>query len=186
MIRRTITTNLTGLLTFIMLVFGLERANAQTGTGSNMNRQILAFSLFDKTGKQLTDEDLKTGLVKVYSLRESSKAFYPQLAFDKETGLFTFSEPVLSYGIALAFVTPAETMYVFTHGRFGPPRTIDGIKIQKGSYIFSSNDFAKSNVIKVDDWSQYLEDETPVAKQDLSAYNDQLQGKRPVPLLKKE
>lgn len=86
--------------------------------------------------------------------------------------------------MALAFVTPTETMFVTVYGRRGQSRTIDGIKLQKGSYMLTSNDFAGRNELKIENWASFLEDETPPSKQDLSSYQASLKGKTAISVTK--
>ena len=166
------------LLTLLAFILCSGFVSAQ-----NLMQQKLTFSLFDKTGKQLTDADFTAGQIKVFSLREAKVASYPKMSYNKDTKQFTFTESVMSPGIVLAFATPTDTMYISVYGR-NTDRLIDGITVQNGSYILTSNEFAGQKQLKVKDWANYLEDETPAAKQDLSSYVEILKEKSPVALVK--
>jgi hypothetical protein len=165
-------------LAFTLLVISASLAQAQ-----NFKRQYIGFTLLDKAGKELTDAAIATGKVKVYSLREAKVSTDPHLSFDKTKKTFTYSESVLSPGIILAFVSPADTMFVSVYGRGGADRVIQGINMQRGSYVLTSNEFAGNKVLKVGNWNDYLEDEEPAEKQDISGLVAILRTKQPISLV---
>lgn len=162
-----------------ILNFALNQAIAQT-----YSKQSLSFTLADKTGKTYTDEAIINGTVKIYSLRDAKMSRGQQLTFTKENNLFTFSEEVFSPGLSLAFVNLTDTMYVEVYGRSAVHRVLDGIKLQKGSFSLTSNDFAAGKTLKINQWETYLTEEVPVKEQNLAEYARELAGKKPVLLLK--
>ena len=146
-------------------------------------RQKISFSMVDKAGQPLTDAAINTGQIKLFSTREAKVSTDPHLSFNKKTNLFDFSESVYSPGISLAFVSATDTMYVSVYGRADANRVIDGVKVQKGSYVLTSNDFAPNKHLKVDNWQKYLEDDVPVDKQDLSPFAEHLRNKKPISMV---
>jgi len=146
-------------------------------------RQHLTFSLLDDAGQPLTDAAINTGLIKLYSVREAKVSTDPHLSFDKKTNLFAFSESVYSPGISLAFISTTDTMYISVYGRSDANRVIDGIKVQRGSYVLTSNEFARNKHLKVDSWQKYLEDGVPAAKQDLLPFAEHLINKKTITLV---
>jgi hypothetical protein len=148
----------------------------------NYSRQGITFTLVDKAGAAITGEALVSGQIKIYSLREAKVAKDQQLTYNPENKRFTFREAVVSPGITLALVSPADTMFLSIFGRSGPERVLDGLTIQKGSYVLTSNEFA-GKYLKAGNWDVYLEDEVPALKQDLSSYVHQLKDKKSVSLV---
>jgi len=146
-------------------------------------RQQISFSLVDDAGQPLNAAAINTGSIKLYSIREAKVSTDPHLSFDMKTNLFNFSESVYSPGISLAFVSATDTMYVSVYGRADASRVIDGIKVQKGSFVLTSNEFAKNKLLKVDNWQKYLEDGVPATKQDLSAFAEHLRNKKPISMV---
>ncbi len=166
-------------LFFIWLIgFGGLPASAQT-----FSKQTLAFTLSDKSGTVYSEEAIKNGTVKIYSLREAKLSKNQNLTFQKATNQFHFSEDIYSPGLSLAFVSPTDTMYLEVYGRSATHRTIDGIKIQKGSYSLTSNDFASGKTVKITHWDTYVTDEVPVKEQNLAEYAQELRNKKPVLLM---
>ena len=165
-------------LAFLLVAFTTSWTQAQ-----NFKRQYLSFTLVDKEGKALTDAAIATGKVKIYSLREAKVATDPHLSFDRTKKTFTFSESVLSPGISLGLVTPTDTMIISIYGRGGTDRMLEGINIQRGSYVLTSNEFAKNKQLKVENWSNFLEDEEPADKQNLSGPVAILRTKQPISLV---
>ena len=101
------------LLTLLAIIVCSSFVGAQ-----NLMQQKLTFSLFDKTGKQLTDADFTEKQIKVYSLREAKVASYPKMSYNKETKQFTFTESAMSPGISAGFsYSPTDTMYISVYGR---------------------------------------------------------------------
>lgn len=149
----------------------------------NFAKQGISFTLLAKDGTRVTDEAILNGTVKIYSLRETKVAKEQALTYNKENKQFTFTETAASPGISLALVSSTDTMYISLFGRPRLDRVIDGINLQRGSYILTSNEFGSNKYFKVDDWSAYLEDEVQAAKQDLSAYAHQLKSKNPITLV---
>lgn len=166
------------VLSFIFIILSATLLLAQT-----FSRQKIVFSLFDKQGKQLTAAAISSGQVKVYSLREAKTITHSHLSFDKKSKLFTFSESAISPGMRLAFISGADTMFVSLYGRAFNNRTIKGIRVQPGSYVLTSNEFAGQQQLQVKDWRAYLEDELAPQQQDLTAYRASLKGKKPVGLV---
>ncbi len=164
--------------TFLGLVLGITLVVAQT-----FSKQGISFSLFDKNGTRLTEEAISNGTIKVYSLREQNGAKDQMLTYNKERQLFSLAETVVSPGISLALVSPTDTMYIAVFGRSGTDRVIEGITVQRGSYVLTSNEFGNNKQFNVTDWSPYLEDEEPASTQDLSAYAFQLKSKNPITLV---
>lgn len=153
------------------------------GWSQYFTRQKIYFSLYDKAGQPLNDAPINTGAIKLFSVREAKVSTDPHLSFDKKTNLFEFSESVYSPGISLAFVSATDTMYISVYGRNDASRVIDGITVQKGSYVLTSNEFAANKRLKVKSWQDHLEDNTPVAKQDFSALAEQLRNKKPISMV---
>ena len=149
----------------------------------NFKRQYIGFTLVDKDGKELTDAALATGKVKIFTLREAKVATDPHLSFDRVKKTFSFSESVVSPGISLAFVSPTDTMFISVYGRGGADRFIQGIQVQRGSYVLTSNEFTGNKQLKIDNWKNFLEDEEPVEKQNLSGLIATLKTKRPISLV---
>jgi hypothetical protein len=148
----------------------------------NFNPQGITFTLVDNEGAPITGEELANGDIKVYSLREAKVAKDQQLTYNPENQRYTFTEAVISPGISLALVSPTDTMFLSIFGRSAPNRVIEGLKIQKGSYFLTSNEFS-GKYLKAENWDTYLEDEVPAAKQDLSSYIHQLKDKKAVTLV---
>jgi hypothetical protein len=148
----------------------------------NFYPQGITFTLVDPAGAPLTGEALATGQIKVYSLRETKAAKDQQLTYNPANKRFTFTEAAVSPGISLALVNATDTMYLSIFGRSRPDRVIDGLRIQKGSYFLTSNEFA-GKYLKVGNWDTYLEDEVAAVKQDLSSYIFQLKDKKPIILV---
>jgi len=146
-------------------------------------RQHISFGLVDNAGQPLTAAAINTGSIKLYSVREAKVSTDPHLSFDIKTNLFAFSESVYSPGISLAFISATDTMYVSVYGRSDANRVIEGIKVQRGSYVLNSNDFARNKHLKVENWQKYLEDGVPATKQDLVPFAEHLRNKRPVTLV---
>jgi len=146
-------------------------------------RQKIYFSLLDDAGQPLTDAAISTGQIKLFSAREAKVSTDPHLSFDKKTNLFEFSESVYSPGISLAFVSDTDTMYVSVYGRSNANRVIDGVKVQRGSYVLTSNEFAPNKHLKVENWKTYLEDGVPAAKQDISPLAENLRDKKPISMV---
>ncbi|MGV3505223.1 MAG: hypothetical protein ACO1O1_16045 [Adhaeribacter sp.] len=165
-----------GLALLLLMTLALA-AWAQTFT-----RQGITFTLADQAGEPISGEVLANGEVKIYSLREAKVAKDQQLVYHPEKQRFTFTESVVSPGISLALVSPTDTMFLSVFGRSGPDRVIDSLQIRKGSYVLTSNEFS-GKYLKVSNWDNYLEDEVPAAKQDLSSYIFQLKDKKPVSLV---
>jgi hypothetical protein len=164
----------------LTLIFLLTLALA--GQAQNFSRQGITFTLVDSAGAALSGEALATGALKLYSLRETTAAKDQQLTYNPGNKRFTFTESVVSPGLSLALVSATDTMFVSIFGRSGPDRVIDGLRIQKGSYVLTSNEFA-GKYLKVGNWDTYLEDEVPAVKQDLSSYVFQLKDKKSVILV---
>lgn len=150
--------------------------------GQTFSREQILFTLFDKSGKQFTDAAIKAGQVRVYSLREPKTITHSHLNFDHSSKYFTFAESAISPGMLLAFVTATDTMYVSFYGR-SANRTIDGIKVQKGSYVLTSGEFAGQKLLQVKNWNKYLEEELAPAQQDLTAYRAMFKNKKPIGLV---
>jgi hypothetical protein len=165
------------LLALALMVISATMMQAQ-----NFSRQSLIFSLFDKNGTQLTDAAISSGKVKVYSLRESKSITHSHLNFDRTSKYFTFSESAISPGMSLAIVSATDTMYLSLYGRT-TGRVIDGIRVQKGSYVLSSNEFAGRKELKVESWDKYLEDGLAPPQQDVASYITALKAKRPIGLV---
>ncbi|WP_026461940.1 hypothetical protein [Adhaeribacter aquaticus] len=165
-------------LTLILVVVSATLVLAQT-----FSKQGISFTLFDKSGNQLTNEAITSGQVKVYSLRPENAAKEQQLSYNRITKRFIFTESAISPGISLALASPTDTMYISVYGRSGTDRVIEGLKVQRGSYVLTSNEFAGRKLLKVDNWEEFLEDETPAAEQDLSAYRNDLRDKKEVTLV---
>lgn len=146
------------------------------------SRQKIMFTLFDKNGTQLTGAAINSGQIRVYTLREAKTITHSHLSFDKSSKYFTFGESAHSPGMLLAFVTATDTMYVSIFGR-SSNRTIEGIKVQKGSYVLTSNEFAGQKLLKVDNWQKFLEEGTPVPQQELASYRVLLKDKKPVEMV---
>jgi hypothetical protein len=146
------------------------------------SRHKLMFSLFDKNGNQLTGSAISSGKVRVYTLREPKTITHSHLTYDRVSKYFTFAESAVSPGMMLAFVTATDIMYVSLYGR-AAERILDGIQVQNGSYVLSSNDFGSQKQLKVASWAKYLEDEVAPQQQDLTSYQAQLKDKRPVELV---
>jgi hypothetical protein len=164
------------------LTFTLLLVVAVVVWAQQVNRQGITFTLVDQAGAPISGEVLANGDIKVYSLREAKVAKDQQLLYNPEKQRFTFTETVVSPGISLALVSPTDTMYLSVFGRSGPDRVIEGLRIQKGSYLLTSNEFSGKH-LKVENWDLYLEDEVPAEKQDLSSYVFQLKDKKPVILV---
>lgn len=158
-------------------------ASATWVWAQNFAKQSISFSLFDKNGQRLTEAAVLDSTIRVYSLREEKVAKEQTLTYDKEKQLFTFSESTVSPGISLAFVSPTDTMYISLFGRMATGRVIDGITVQRGSYVLTSNEFSGNKHFKITSWENYLEDEEPAAKQNLSAYAHQLKSKKRITLV---
>jgi hypothetical protein len=165
------------MLSLALVVISATMMQAQT-----FSRQKLMFSLFDQSGTQLTDAAIKSGKVRVYSLREAKTITHSHLNFDRTNKYFTFSESAISPGMLLAFVSAADTMYLSVYGRT-TDRVIDGLKVQKGSYVLTSGEFAGRKQLKVESWNQFLEDGAAPQQQDLASYKVLLKNKRPVELV---
>lgn len=148
----------------------------------NYNRQGITFSLVDAEGAPITGEVVANGDIRVYSLREAKAAKDQQLSYNPENQRYTFTEAVISPGISLALVSPTDTMFLAIFGRSAPNRVIEGLKIQKGSYFLTSNEFS-GKYMKAENWDLYLEDEVAAEKQDLSSYLFQLKDKKPITLV---
>lgn len=166
-----------GFLSLALVVISATLMQAQT-----FSRQKLVFSLFDKNGTQLTDAAIKSGKVSVYSLREAKTITHSHLNFDRTNKYFTFSESAISPGMMLAFVSATDTMYLSLYGRT-TDRVIDGLKLQKGSYVLSSSEFAGRKQLKVENWTQFLEEGLAPQQQDLASYKALFKDKRPVELV---
>ncbi|GEO06391.1 hypothetical protein AAE02nite_40550 [Adhaeribacter aerolatus] len=166
-------------LVIVLLAISVSLVWAQ-----NFSRQGISFMLYDKTGKPLTDAVIKNFQYRVYSLRDPKTVTDPHLSFEKDTNLFTFTESAVSPGISLAFISPTDTMYVQVFGRSKPDKVIDGITVQKGSYVLTSNEFSGNKRLKVENWSDFLEDEESVDKQDLNKFSHILRDKKPVSIVK--
>lgn len=151
-------------LTGLAVLLGATLVWAQT-----FYQQTISFSLFDKSGTRLTDAAVMDSTVRIYSMRETKVAKNQNLTYDKQKQLFTFTESTVSPGISLAFVSATDTMYVSLFGRAGAGRIIDGIRVQRGSYMLTSNEFSGTKHLRVSSWEEYLEDEEPATQQDLSA-----------------
>ena len=149
------------------------------------SRHKIMFTLSDKSGTQLTGAAISTGKVRVYTLREAKTITHSHLSFDKKSKYFTFGESAISPGMLLAFVSATDTMYVSFFGR-SSNRILDGIKVQQGSYVLTSNEFAGQKVLQVDNWNKYLEEGTPVPQQDLSMYRALFKDKQPLPLVDRQ
>lgn len=158
-----------------LLGFGLLQAQ-------NFSRQQVVFSLFDKNGTQLTNAAITTGKVRVYTLREAKTITHSHLSYDRSNKYFTFGESAISPGMMLALVSGVDTMYLSLYGRANG-RTIDGLRVHKGSFVLTSDDFAGQKSLKVDNWSKYLEDGQAPQQQDLSSYRALLKNKKPVQLV---
>lgn len=150
----------------------------------NFSRQGISFTLFDKTGKPLTDAVINNGQYRLYSLRDPKTVTDPHLSFEKTTQLFTFTESAISPGISLALISPTDTMYISVFGRSKPDKIIDGIKVQKGSYVLTSNEFSGNKRLKVESWNNFLEEEEPAEKQDLNRFSHILRDKKPISIVK--
>ena len=166
------------------LVLVLLAVSATWVWAQNFSRQGISFALYDKTGKPLTEAVINNGQYRVYSLRDPKTVTDPHLSFEKTTKLFTFTESAVSPGISLAFISPTDTMYVSVFGRSKPDKVIDGITVQKGSYVLTSNEFAGNKHLKVENWASFLEDEEPVEKQNLNRFSDVLRDKKPISIVK--
>ena len=166
-------------LVLILLAVSVTMVWAQT-----FSRQGISFVLFDQTGKPLTDAVINNGKYRVYSLRDPKTVTDPHLSFEKATNLFTFTESAVSPGISLAFISPTDTMYISVFGRSKPDKIIDGIAVQKGSYVLTSNEFSGNKRLKVESWANFLEDEEPVDKQNLNRFSDILRDKKPISIVK--
>jgi hypothetical protein len=168
------------VLSLVLVAGSFTLLTAQTFT-----RQRLTFSLSDKNGTPLTGAAISSGKVKVFTLREAKTITHSHLSYDRKTKDFIFAESAISPGMSLAFVSAGDTMYVSLYGRF-TERSIQGIKVQKGSYVLSSNEFGGKKQLEVDNWNKYLEDQTPAPQQDLSAYRAMIKDKRPVELVERQ
>ena len=146
------------------------------------SQQGITFTIVDQEGAPITGEVLANGDIKVYSLRDTLVARNQQLSYNPENQRYTFTEEVISPGISLALVSPTDTMFLSIFGRSAPNRLIDGLKIQKGSYFLTSNEFS-GKYLKAENWDIYLENEVPAAKQDLTSYLHQLKDKKAVTLV---
>jgi len=166
------------------LLLALLVMSATVVWAQNFSRQGISFSLFDKTGKQLTDAAIVTGQVKVYSLREAKTATDPHVSYDKTSKLFTFTESVISPGIMMALVSATDTMYLSVYGRSGPDRVIDGLTVQKGNYVLTSNEFGGRKRLKVESWNNYIEAEDPDASKNLASLAHVLKEKTPISIVK--
>jgi hypothetical protein len=164
------------------LAFTVAMALTLAVWAQNFYQQGISFTLVDTAGASITQEALANGQIRVYSLREAKVAKDQQLTYNPENKRFTFTESVMSPGISLALISPSDTMFLSVFGRSRPDRVIDSLRIQKGSYLLTSNEFA-GKYLKVADWNTYLEDEVPADKQDLSSYIFQLKDKKPVTLV---
>jgi hypothetical protein len=165
-----------------MLSLALVAISATIMQAQTFSRQKLRFSLFDKNGTPLTDAAISSGKVRVYSLREAKTKTHSHLNFDRSSKYFTFSESTISPGIMLAFVSATDTMYLSLYGRT-TDRVIEGLKVQKGSYVLSSSEFAGQKQLKVNSWKQFLEDGVAPQQQDLASYKALLKNKKPVELV---
>jgi hypothetical protein len=166
------------------LLFVLLAISATWVWAQSFSRQGISFVLLDQTGKPLTEAVIKNFQYRVYSIRDPKTVTDPHLSFEKDTNLFTFTESAVSPGISLAFISPTDTMYVQVFGRSKPDKIIDGIKVQKGSYVLTSNEFSGSKRLKVENWNEFLEDEEAVEKQDLSKFSHILRDKKPISIVK--
>lgn len=157
-----------------------------TGTwvwAQNFSRQGISFKLLDKAGTPLTDAVIANGQYRVYSLRDPKTVTDPHLSYDKASNLFTFTESAISPGISLAFISPTDTMYISVFGRSKADKVIDGITVQKGSYVLTSNEFSGNKNLQVTSWSDFLEDEEPADRQDLNRFSHILRDKKPVSIV---
>lgn len=164
-------------LLLVLALMGSSWLEAQT-----FSRQQLQFNLFDKNGTQLTNAAITTGKVRVYTLREPKTITHSHLSYDRTSKYFTFGESAVSPGMMLALVSAADTMYLSVYGRANG-RSIDGLRVHKGSFVLSSDHFAGQKQLKIENWSAYLEDGTAPQQQDLSAYRALLKNKKPVQLV---
>jgi hypothetical protein len=164
-------------LALALVVISATLMQAQT-----FSRQKLVFSLFDKNGTQVTEAAINSGKVRVYSLREAKTITHSHLNFDRTNKYFTFSESAISPGMMLAFVSATDTMYLSLYGRT-TDRVIEGLKVQKGSYVLTSSEFAGQKQLKVKSWAPFLEDGVAPQQQDLASYKVLLRDKRPVELV---
>ncbi|KAA5548661.1 hypothetical protein [Adhaeribacter rhizoryzae] len=166
------------------LVVILLAISASLVWAQSFSRQGISFVLLDKTGKPLTDAVINNFQYRIYSLRDPKTVTDPHLSFEKDTNLFTFTESAVSPGISLAFISPTDTMYVQVFGRSKPDKVIDGVTVQKGSYVLTSNEFSGNKRLKVENWSDFLEDEEPVDKQDMNKFSHILRDKKPISIVK--
>jgi hypothetical protein len=169
--------NIKQVLSLVLVMVSSTFLMAQT-----FSRQKIMFTLFDKNGTQLTGAAINSGQIRVYTLREAKTITHSHLSFDKSSKYFTFGESAHSPGMLLAFVTATDTMYVSIFGR-SSNRTIEGIKVQKGSYVLTSNEFAGQKLLKVDNWQKFLEEGTPAPQQELASYRVLLKDKKPVEMV---
>jgi hypothetical protein len=168
------------VLSLVLVLVSSTLLLAQT-----FSRHKIMFTLSDKSGTQLTGAAISTGKVRVYTLREAKTITHSHLSFDKKSKYFTFGESAISPGMLLAFVSATDTMYVSFFGR-SSNRILDGIKVQQGSYVLTSNEFAGQKVLQVDNWNKYLEEGTPVPQQDLSMYRVLFKDKQPLALVDRQ
>jgi hypothetical protein len=155
-----------------------EAQPASTET-KKFSRQKVTFSLFDKNGTQLTDAAISTGKIRVFTLRDPKTITHSHLTYDRSSKHFTFSESAISPGMILAIAVGTDIMYLSLYGR-SADRVIDGLKVQNGSYVLSSDDFAGRKQLKVENWDKYLEDGVAPQQQDLTSYQALLKDKRPI------
>lgn len=147
------------------------------------SQQGISFTLVDKAGVPIPPDSLASGHIRIYSLRDAKAAKDQQLAYNPANKRFSFSEAVISPGISLALLSPTDTMFLTIFGRSRPDRVIDSLRIQKGSYVLTSNEFS-GKYLKVGDLNAFLEDEVPAEKQDLTSYLFELKDKKPVIIVK--
>jgi hypothetical protein len=159
----------------------VETQKASTET-TKFTRQKLTFNLFDKNGTQVTGAAISSGKVRVFTLREPKTITHSHLTYDRASKTFTFAESAISPGMILAFVSGTDIMYLSLYGR-SADRNIDQIKIQNGSYVLTSNDFAGQKQVKVENWNKFLEDGIAPQQQDLTTYQALLKDKRPMELV---
>jgi hypothetical protein len=164
------------------LALALFMAVALATWAQTFNQQGISFTLVDKAGAPIPAEALAKGQIRIYSLRDAKAAKDQRLTYNPEQKRFTFTEAVISPGISLALLSPTDTMFLTIFGRSRPDRVIDSLRIQKGSYVLTSNEFA-GKYLKAGDMNAYLEDEVPAEKQDLSSYLFELKDKKPVILV---
>jgi hypothetical protein len=164
------------------LAFALFMVLGLAVWAQNFNQQGISFTLVDKAGAPIPADSLATGHIRIYSLRDAKAAKDQRLTYNPANKRFTFTEAVISPGISLALLSPTDTMFLTIFGRSRPDRMIDSLRIQKGSYMLTSNEFT-GKYLKVGDLRAFLEDEVPADKQDLTSYLFELKDKKPVVLV---